>query len=240
MQLYAGSRDVTATWVNYDSDLVDVTVKGADGKPATLHTTSKHPFWDDTTHTWVPAAKLHIGDALNTDKNTRVTVLAVHPTPGAANRWNLTVAQLHTYYVLAGATPILVHNTCGGHADLYHATNSAGAASIRTNGVDPSFSPRPMDFGNGFYTTRSNAQAADWAARRFSGDGVVLHFRVPTGQLDALSSRSFAADSPDLAGFVRSFRSGNGTEVPPCDMVEGVNAGQSRAVPAWGSSCVVR
>ncbi|MBC9730902.1 HNH endonuclease, partial [Streptomyces sp. TRM68367] len=38
-------------------------------------------------------------------------IIAVRTTPGAAYRWNLTVQQLHTYYVLAGATPILVHNT---------------------------------------------------------------------------------------------------------------------------------
>jgi hypothetical protein len=33
--------------------------------------------------------------------------------------YNLTVEQLHTYYVLAGTTPVLVHNACGesAHAD---------------------------------------------------------------------------------------------------------------------------
>ncbi|SFF10135.1 intein C-terminal splicing region/intein N-terminal splicing region/RHS repeat-associated core domain-containing protein [Actinacidiphila alni] len=107
---HVGSHAVTATWVNYDTDLVDVTVQGSDGKPATLHTTSKHPFWDDTTHKWTPAGKLTPGHALNTDKNLHATVLTVHVTPGAADRYNLTVAQVHTYYVLAGTTPVLVHN----------------------------------------------------------------------------------------------------------------------------------
>jgi hypothetical protein len=31
----------------------------------------------------------------------------------AARAYNLTVADIHTYYVLAGNTPVLVHNTCG-------------------------------------------------------------------------------------------------------------------------------
>jgi hypothetical protein len=31
--------------------------------------------------------------------------------PGTANRWNLTVHELHTYCVLAGDVPVLVHNT---------------------------------------------------------------------------------------------------------------------------------
>lgn len=33
---------------------------------------------------------------------------------GAHDMYNLTVADLHTYYVLAGDTPVLVHNVgCG-------------------------------------------------------------------------------------------------------------------------------
>jgi hypothetical protein len=110
---HAGPHTVTATWVNHDTDLVDVTVRGLDGKPRTLHTTADHPFWDDTSHTWTPADALHPGDQLNTDRDRHVTVLSTRVTPGAANRDNLTVAELHTYYVLAGATPVLVHNTCG-------------------------------------------------------------------------------------------------------------------------------
>ena len=110
---HKGPREVQAVWINHDKDLLDVTVEGADGKAATLHTTSNHPFWDDTTHTWVPAGKLKPGDALNTATDTHATVLGTHATPGTADRWNLTVQQLHTYYVLAGGTPILVHNTCG-------------------------------------------------------------------------------------------------------------------------------
>ncbi|MFJ5609213.1 polymorphic toxin-type HINT domain-containing protein [Streptomyces sp. NPDC093221] len=113
-----GSHAVTATWVNHDDDLVDLTVQAPGAKPATIHTTSKHPFWDDTTHTWVPAGHLKSGHALNTDRNQHVTVLAVHTTPGAANRYNLTVANVHTYYVLAGQTPILVHNSNCDVSDL--------------------------------------------------------------------------------------------------------------------------
>jgi hypothetical protein len=81
-----GPRTVTATFVNYDHDLVDVTVQGKDGKP--FHTTSKHPFWDATTHAWVPAASLTPGHTLTTDKSQPAKILAVHTTPGAANRYN--------------------------------------------------------------------------------------------------------------------------------------------------------
>ncbi|WP_177246617.1 RHS repeat-associated core domain-containing protein [Actinacidiphila alni] len=119
-----GSHAVTATWVNHDDDLVDLTIKVPGAKPATVHTTSKHPFWDDTTHTWVPAGTLKPGHALNTDHDQHVTVIAVRITAGAANRDNLTVSDVHTYYVLAGTTPVLVHN-CNGEVAQQLASRSS-------------------------------------------------------------------------------------------------------------------
>ncbi|MGW1158195.1 ricin-type beta-trefoil lectin domain protein [Streptomyces sp. NPDC002519] len=107
---HQGARTVQHVWINHDHDLLDLTIRTKGGHTATLHTTANHPFWDDTTHTWVPAGKLHHGDALNTATNGHAHVVATRPTPGAANRWNLTVRQLHTYYVVAGGTPVLVHN----------------------------------------------------------------------------------------------------------------------------------
>jgi RHS repeat-associated protein len=107
---HQGVRTVQHVWINHDHDLLDLTIRTKDGHTATLHTTANHPFWNDTTHTWVAAGKLHHGDALNTAANGHAYVVRTQPTPGAANRWNLTVQQLHTYYVLAGATPVLVHN----------------------------------------------------------------------------------------------------------------------------------
>ncbi|MEU8975944.1 RHS repeat-associated core domain-containing protein [Streptomyces monashensis] len=110
---HQGPRTVQHVWINHDHDLLDVIIRAKGGQTATLHTTANHPFWDNTTHTWVPAGQLHYGDALNTATNSHAYVLATRTTPGAANRWNLTVQQLHTYYVLAGGVPILVHNSNG-------------------------------------------------------------------------------------------------------------------------------
>lgn len=108
---HIGARTVQHVWINHDHDLLDVTVRTEDGSTATIHTTANHPFWDDTTHTWTAAGKLHHGDTLNTATGNHAYVIATEPTPGTANRWNLTVQQLHTYYVLAGETPVLVHNS---------------------------------------------------------------------------------------------------------------------------------
>ncbi|MGW3210610.1 RHS repeat-associated core domain-containing protein, partial [Streptomyces sp. NPDC001135] len=128
---------------------------------------------------------------------------------------------------------------------LYHATNRAGERSIRTHGIDPSFAPRPMDFGNGFYTTRSRQQAEEWARMRFGDDGVVLHFKVPAHEFEALNRRSFTENDPELSDFVRHFRAGDGTEVPKYDVVDGpmlrnVKAFMKKgAVPRWSGDQVV-
>ncbi|MEU2065107.1 polymorphic toxin-type HINT domain-containing protein [Streptomyces sp. NPDC013455] len=110
---HKGSRKVTAAFVNHDDDLIDVQVLDVHGKPRTLRTTSLHPFWDDTTHTWVQAGKLKPGHMLNTASDKPVRITAVKVRVGSADMHNLTVSDLHTYYVLAGETPVLVHNSNG-------------------------------------------------------------------------------------------------------------------------------
>ncbi|MGW7099672.1 ricin-type beta-trefoil lectin domain protein [Streptomyces sp. NPDC054838] len=109
----AGGRTVVATWAHDDSDLVDVVVELSPGDVEAVHTTSEHPFWDATTHSWVPAAALVPGHALVTRDGRTLRVVEVRRTAGKATRYNLTVDGLHTFYVLAGTTPVLVHNTCG-------------------------------------------------------------------------------------------------------------------------------
>jgi hypothetical protein len=111
---HEGPHSVTATWINHDANLLDVIVQGPDGQPATLHTTANHPFWDNTTHAWTPAGKLQAGHTLNTATGRHAVVSALRRIPSPArDMYNLTVQDLHTYYVLAGTTPVLVHNTCG-------------------------------------------------------------------------------------------------------------------------------
>ncbi|MGW8328424.1 RHS repeat-associated core domain-containing protein [Streptomyces sp. NPDC055897] len=107
---HQGPRRVDATLINHDDDLVDLTIRDANGNPQILHTTAKHPFWDATAHAWTPAGKLNPAHTLTTDKAEPIRLLSVVTVSGAANMYNLTVDGLHTYYVLAGNTPILVHN----------------------------------------------------------------------------------------------------------------------------------
>ncbi|MFJ5123150.1 DddA-like double-stranded DNA deaminase toxin [Kitasatospora sp. NPDC088548] len=78
-----------------------------------LVSTSHHPYWDETTHRWTPAKDLTVGDHLLTAGGNTLTVLSTRTyTTQPQEAHDLTVADLHTYYVLAGTTPVLVHN-CG-------------------------------------------------------------------------------------------------------------------------------
>ncbi|MGW0860023.1 polymorphic toxin-type HINT domain-containing protein, partial [Streptomyces sp. NPDC002690] len=82
-------------------------------KTASVTATDNHPFWVEAVGKWLDATDLKPGEWLRTSAGTYVQITAI-------DRWsapdatvhNLTVNDLHTYYVLAGATPVLVHN-CG-------------------------------------------------------------------------------------------------------------------------------
>jgi hypothetical protein len=92
-----------------DKDLVDLTVGGA-----ALTATAGHPIWDAGDRRWEQATELVAGDRVRTPDGREITVDGARAGPGHLDVYNLTVDDLHTYYVLAGDTPIFVHNAaCG-------------------------------------------------------------------------------------------------------------------------------
>lgn len=89
---------------------------------------------------------------------------------------------------------------------FYHGTTKSGASSIRSNGIDLSFSRTKTDFGRGFYTTTDRAQAQIWAAAR---DGEVLEFSVSRQALAGLNGLDMGAKTqPSLFRFFRHNRLG--------------------------------
>ncbi|WP_241845543.1 polymorphic toxin-type HINT domain-containing protein [Streptomyces sp. CB02261] len=78
-----------------------------------LTATAEHPFWSPSQHAWVAAKDLQPGMTLLTDKGNTVVVKGNNSSVKYVKTYNFTVADLHTYYVLAGNTPVLVHNKCG-------------------------------------------------------------------------------------------------------------------------------
>ncbi|MFE3826055.1 polymorphic toxin-type HINT domain-containing protein [Streptomyces sp. NPDC059092] len=82
-------------------------------KTAQVTATDGHPFWVPELGEWIDATDLRSGQWLRTGAGTLVQIATVeHRTVPDETVYNLTVGDLHTYYVVAGATAVLVHN-CG-------------------------------------------------------------------------------------------------------------------------------
>ncbi|MER7951322.1 polymorphic toxin-type HINT domain-containing protein [Streptomyces sp. NPDC096079] len=106
-----GARKVTQLIVTEDDKHFDeLTVATPDG-PAKLTATFEHPFWVASEKRWLEARDLKPGMTLRTNRGAEITITANRPYTQHARTYNLTVEDLHTYYVLAGATPLLVHNS---------------------------------------------------------------------------------------------------------------------------------
>jgi hypothetical protein len=110
-------REVTDVIVGHgEKELVGVTVATAAGT-AQIVATDGHPFGVDAQGRWLDAGDLGTGDELETAEQGRATVVATWTWKQVRTVYNLTVDGVHTYYVVAGDTPVLVHN-CGEIDDI--------------------------------------------------------------------------------------------------------------------------
>jgi hypothetical protein len=107
-------KTVVATHINLDVDLTDLVI----GEGAVLQTTAHHPFWSKDQSAWVDAADLEQSESLAALDGSSLRVSTVTSYSAARVMYDLTVDTVHTYYVLAGKTPVLVHN-CGGSANSH-------------------------------------------------------------------------------------------------------------------------
>ncbi|MEW2372531.1 polymorphic toxin-type HINT domain-containing protein [Streptomyces sp. NPDC006656] len=107
----SGSRRVEATiYTPNDRDFTDIEVR-ENAVATSLTSTDHHPYWVQNRKRWVDAVDLRTGDTLRTPDGATVQIARVSHWTGLEPAHNLTVAGLHTYYVLAGRTPVLVHNS---------------------------------------------------------------------------------------------------------------------------------
>ncbi|MET9787270.1 RHS repeat-associated core domain-containing protein [Streptomyces canus] len=96
-----------------DKDFTVLTVT-TDSGTATLTATDTHPFWVPDLRKWVDAGDLKPGQHLRTSAGTYVQISAVEHYTKRQRTHDLTIDEVHTYYVLAGDTSLLVHNDdCG-------------------------------------------------------------------------------------------------------------------------------
>ncbi|MER5429640.1 polymorphic toxin-type HINT domain-containing protein [Streptomyces sp. NPDC002588] len=107
----SGKRKVTRLIVtDSDKEFNELTLKTKNGLEK-LTATREHPFWSESEHRWMEAGELTPGMKLRSNDGSLVTVKGNRAYVQRARTYNLTVDDLHTYYVLAGATPVLVHNS---------------------------------------------------------------------------------------------------------------------------------
>ena len=105
------AREVTDLIVGEGvKSMVAVTVDGPGPDDGVLMATAKHPFWDAADREWVDATDLANGDLLLAPDGDLLPVGGIRESTRIQTVYNLTVADIHTYYVLAGHEPILVHN----------------------------------------------------------------------------------------------------------------------------------
>ncbi|WP_331452520.1 polymorphic toxin-type HINT domain-containing protein [Streptomyces sp. SS162] len=104
-------REVAGTIVTEDDKhFVDLTIEGDTGRPEALISTTTHPFWVESENRWIEAGDLKPGMELRTADGDVTPVKSVRPFDQRQRTHDLTLTDIHTYYVLAGVTPVLVHN----------------------------------------------------------------------------------------------------------------------------------
>lgn len=114
-----GKRKVTRLIVtDDDKHFNELTITTPEGE-AKLTATHEHPFWSPSENRWVPASGLRAGTTLLAAAGKTATVTGNRAYTQHARTYNFTVDDFHTYYVLAGTTPVLVHNStpCGPDLD---------------------------------------------------------------------------------------------------------------------------
>ncbi|MEH1093180.1 polymorphic toxin-type HINT domain-containing protein [Micromonospora sp. CPCC 205739] len=108
------SKAVVATIIgNGQKELVRLVVDADEDRSrhsAEFVATAHHPFWDPEQHEWVDAEDLRPGMGLRSSDGDVVRVKSVERWVEPAIVYNLTIDDLHTYYVFAGGISALTHN----------------------------------------------------------------------------------------------------------------------------------
>ena len=160
-------------------------VVGARAGPTTqrITSTSGHLYWDVTTDAWTEAGQLKAGDRLQQpDGSTAVITATASWTKAAATpvTYNLTIADQHTYYAVAGSTPVLVHN-CGGSLVPYDADFAMG--QLTRNGTAKASELEEFGGRQGWIRSQTEGGPA-----KFSDENGVIRLTIKRGSDRAAGS----------------------------------------------------
>ncbi|MET9411551.1 polymorphic toxin type 24 domain-containing protein [Streptomyces sp. NPDC002935] len=196
------SRTVLATIITVDDkDFTELTLKTHDGT-AKITATDHHRFWSPSEETWIDAGDLKPGMTLRTETGANVAVLAARLFRKQQETRNLTVDGLHTYYVLAGKTPVLVHNDGGGNP-WANAKEWPTGLKFPTGGDTRGATPGPA--GGILYRTGVNGEITNYAV--YDERGIIMR------RVDLVGDAHKGVETPHVQYFERN-ESPNGKVFP--------------------------
>jgi hypothetical protein len=129
------THTVMATHITDDDhDFVDLTVQTQSGA-STVTVTANHLFWDETKRSWIEAAAVDVGDQFDTAGKDRVTAAASRRYVGSMRTYNVTIDEVHTYWIFVGSGSVLVHNCDGTYGTAYVHADPAAPQPGGTTGL---------------------------------------------------------------------------------------------------------
>ena len=195
-----GLREVVATIIGEGVKHL-VEIQTSDGK---IIATDGHPFWLPDHKRWADAKELSVGSVLQTSVGTLVRVTEIAKRIAIERVRNLTVDDIHTYYVLAGSVPVLVHNTGCGPTARFEVGSNGVATDLMPLGRGSTGRTTPTNLKEqvAMYEVRSNPAAGKqlqlklgdprwrpddgWVKMSKNVNGVEIHYvrNTVTGQVD--------------------------------------------------------
>ncbi|WP_162890457.1 DNRLRE domain-containing protein [Streptomyces olivoreticuli] len=174
-----GEKHLVRLTIDTDGDKGDAT--------DTITATEGHPFWLEDQHTWVKANEIKPGALLRTSAGTWVKVLATRAWTAVQQVFNLSVGGIHTYYVQAGAAPVLAHNNCDGES-FYRAMSEKEFNQLGPNGEitvkgTENFVTQSRDYLEGL-----RGRTARKGGRNAEKYTILVRFEMQSGTRDALIS----------------------------------------------------
>lgn len=165
---------------NGTKHLVDITIETGDEDTSVLTATDGHPFWVTNRNAWIDAGDLQPGDQVLTPTGAIQQITAIRTWTGLQRVHNLTVSDTHTYFVLAGDTPVLVHN-CGDAetTPLYRVSPRGTGADELNAGLDPANFPMTDEL-DGSAHFGNLARVEDFLITHSNSHGVGYRVDVPT------------------------------------------------------------
>lgn len=108
-----GKKMVATITSTASKNFVQVTVD-TDGKKGdavgAVTATGLHPFWVPKYQRWVEAGGFAVGQGVSFAGGAEGEITLIRRWTAVAPVFNLTVDDIHTYYVMSGDMPVLVHN----------------------------------------------------------------------------------------------------------------------------------